>query len=97
MRSVTSMRGRPSSASGIDLEAGDPLALDVPRRADAEQGERLGDVVALRPHRRRAPQHEPDRVGMRAGLGEVALDEPSASATPTSHASGDGIAFGSTE
>ena len=58
-----------------DLEAGDALGLLVPRRAHAEQGEGLGDVVAVGAHRRRAPQHEADGPGMGAGLGEVALDE----------------------
>ena len=75
MRSVTSMRGRPSSASGIDFEAGHPLALWAPRRPDAEQGEGLGDVVAAGAHGGRAPQHQPDGGGVGAGLGEVALDQ----------------------
>ena len=58
-----------------DLEAGDALGLLVPRGAHAEQGEGLGDVVAVGAHRRRAPQHEAHRPGMGAGLGEVALDD----------------------
>ena len=45
------------------------------RGPDAEERERLGHVVALRPHRRRAPDHEPDGLGHRAVLGDVTGDE----------------------
>ena len=86
MRSVTSMRGRPSSASGTTLEAGDALGLLVPRRADAEQGQGLGDVVAAGAHGGGAPQHEADRGrgGCRSRRGG-ARRARSASAEPTSH------------
>ena len=89
---------RPSELGERDgLDAGDASGLVVPARADAEERERLGHVVALRPHRRGAPDHEPDGLGHRAVLGDVAVDELVGESTPTSHASGDGNDFGSTE
>ena len=68
MRTVTSMRGRPSSASGHDLDARHALRLRVPRRPHAEQREDLGHVVALRAHRGGAPGDEADHPRQRAGL-----------------------------
>ena len=95
---VTSIRGRPSSASGIGLDADDAARLRLPQGPDAEQRQRLGDVVALGAHRRRAPDHQPDRSRVGAVLGEVARRRSaSARRRPTSQASGDGSAFGSTE
>ena len=44
------------------LEARHPPRLLVPDGSDAEQGEYLGDVVALRPHGRRAPDHDADAL-----------------------------------
>ena len=98
MRTVTSMRGRPSSSARHDLEAGDPPRRVVPDRPAAEQREDLGDVVALGTHRRRAPDGQADAD---AGTSPVSArwraSSESASATPDVPASGDGIAFGSTE
>ena len=42
------------------LEADDPPGLRLPDGPDAEQGEGLGHVVALRAHGRGTPQHQPD-------------------------------------
>ena len=61
MRTVTSIRGRPSSATRHDLEAGDPARGVVPHRPAAEQRQHLGDVVALGAHRRGAPHGQADR------------------------------------
>ena len=61
---------------GHDLEALDPAGVLVPDGADAEQGQRLGDVVALGAHVGGAPHDEPDGAGVVAGLGQVALDQP---------------------
>ena len=72
---MTSIRGRPSSASGMTSIPVDPRGLRVPRRPDAEQRQDLGDVVALRAHRRRAPRHEPDHLRQLAGLGAMAVEE----------------------
>ena len=60
MRSVTSMRGRPSSASGIASRPTTRRDSASHTGPDAEQGQRLGHVVALGAHERRAPQHEAD-------------------------------------
>ena len=88
---MTSTRGRPSSASGMGSSPATRPRLRLPDRPDAEQGQRLGDVVALGAHRRGAPQHEADRVGVgarpRRGGARAARRR---AATPTSHASGDG-------
>ncbi len=73
MRTVTSMRGRPSSASGIDLEAGDPARRLVPdrparRAAPAPRRCRRPAVrIALVPHTDR-----PTERGYVAGVGAVA-------------------------
>ena len=75
MRTVTSMRGRPSSASGHDLDARHAPGLRMPRRPHAEQREDLGDVVALRAHRGGAPGDEADHPRQRAGLGQVAVEQ----------------------
>ena len=76
IRTVTSMRGRPSSASGDRLETGHPPRGVVPHRPDAEQCEHLGDVVARRPHRRGAPHRQPDRrAGTSPVSAQVALDQ----------------------
>ena len=48
MRTVTSMRGRPSSSSGIALEPDHAARLGVPDRPHAEQREDLAGVVAVR-------------------------------------------------
>ena len=58
------------------LEALDPAGVGVPEGSHAEQGEDLGDVVALGAHVGRAPHHEADGAGIRAGLGHVAFDQP---------------------
>ena len=77
MRRVTSTRGRPSSASGTTSRPFTRWLSLVPAGPDAEQGQRLGDVVARRAHGGRPPQHEARRcVGYGARLGEVALHEP---------------------
>ena len=57
------------------LDPGDPCVLRVPDRAHAEQGQDLGHVVALGPHRRRAPGDEPDHAGQLAGVALVALEQ----------------------
>ena len=75
MRSVTSMRGRPSSSSGHHLEAGDAPGRVVPGGPAAQQRERFRDVVALGAHRARAPDRQADRTRIGAGVGEVARDE----------------------
>ena len=62
IRTVTSMRGRPSSASGIGSRLVDPARRLVPDRPDAEQREHLGDVVAGGAHRGGAPHRQPDRL-----------------------------------
>jgi len=75
MRTTTSMRGRPSSARRDGLDAGEASRLLVPAGPDAEERERLGDVVALRAHGRCAPDHEADGLGRGAVLGDVTGDE----------------------
>ena len=69
------MRGRPSSASGMASTPVDPSGLGLPHRPDAEQGERLGDVVALGAGGGGAPQDQPDRVGVRPLLGQVPFEQ----------------------
>ncbi len=57
------------------LQAGDATRGGVPDRPHAQQPQRLSDVVAGRAHRRGAPDHQTDRVGVLAVVGDVALDE----------------------
>ncbi len=76
MRTVTSIRGRPSSAERDRPRCPVTRArLRVPARPHAEQGEDLGHVVALGAHRRRAPGDEPDHPRQRAGLVAVAVEQ----------------------
>ena len=82
MRTVTSMRGRPSSASGIGVETDDPARHLVPARAHAEERQHLGDVVARRAHRRRAPHRETDRPRPLAGVGAVPGEQVVGEALP---------------
>jgi hypothetical protein len=56
---------------GDDGEARHAARRVVPHGAAAEQPEDLGDVVALRAHRRRAPDREADAARVRAGVGPV--------------------------
>ena len=74
MRTVTSIRGRPSSASGIDLDADDAAVLLLPDRPHAEQRQDLGHVVAVGAHGAGAPDADADRLGIGARLGAVALE-----------------------
>ena len=76
MRTVTSMRGRPSSSRSIASRPVTRRRRLVPDGADAEQREDLGDVVAGRAHRARAPHGQADaaRVGL-AVVGAVALEQ----------------------
>ena len=77
MRRVTSTRGRPSSASGMTSRPVTRWLSLVPHGPDAEQGQRLGDVVARRCAWRPCPTARARRcVGTVPGLGDVALDEP---------------------
>ena len=73
MRTVTSMRGRPSSSSGHDLEAGDPPRRLVPDRPAAEQ--RAATSAMSSPcgaHRARCPRRSrPTDARVLAGVGEV--------------------------
>ena len=80
-----------------DLEAGDPARRVVPDRPAAEQRQDLGDVVALGAHRGRAPHRQADRLRVSPVSVRYRGTSESASAWPTSHASRDGIALGSTE
>ena len=73
MRSVTSIRGRPSSLERDHLQAGHPARGLVPRGPDAEQRQHLGRVVALGAHRRRAPGHQADHLRQLAGVVQMAL------------------------
>ena len=75
MRTVTSIRGRPSSSSGIDVQAGDPARLGVPRGPHAEQREDLARVVAGGAHRGRAPDDDADRLGELVVAGEQRVGE----------------------
>ena len=68
---MTSIRGRPSSLGGHDLEAGDPPRRLVPARPAADQRQDLGQVVALGAHRRGAPHGEPDAARVGPGVGQV--------------------------
>ncbi len=60
---------------GIGFESGHPAGFLLPLRPDAEQGERLGGVVAPGAHGRGSPQHEAHGAGRPARLGDVALDQ----------------------
>ena len=85
---MTSTRGRPSSASGMTSRPVDPPGLLVPHRPHAEQGERLGDVVALGAHGGRAPHDEADGARVRSPVSaRWRSTSRSARARPTSHAS----------
>ena len=57
------------------LQPDDAARRLVPGRQHAEQGEDLGDVVARGAHGRGAPDREPDRGRVLAGLVEVALQQ----------------------
>ena len=57
------------------LEPDHAARLGVPDRAHAEQREDLARVVAVGAHRRRAPHDDPDRLGVRAVLVEVAAQQ----------------------
>lgn len=57
------------------LQAGDAAGGVVPDGADAEQGERLGDVVACGAHRARTPQGQADGGGPVSVVGAVPLQE----------------------
>ena len=61
IRTVTSIRGLPSSASGDRLEADDAARRVVPHRPNTQQRKHFGDVVARGAHRRRAPHRQADR------------------------------------
>jgi hypothetical protein len=61
---TTSMRGRPSSSSGMQLCAADP-AVAVDARLRADQGQGLGDGATLVLHVVRAPEHQGDGLGQR--------------------------------
>ena len=60
---------------GYDAQLVDPARRLVPLRADAEQRQHLGDVVAGGAHRAGAPHREADRLGVAAGVVEVALHQ----------------------
>ena len=72
MRTVTSMRGRPSSASGIGSRLDHPARRVVPDRPDTQQRKHFGDVVARGAHGRGAPDRQPDRLRPVAVVGAVA-------------------------
>ena len=90
---------RPAQLGERDrLQAGDPAGRLVPDRADAEQRQHLGDVVAGGPHRRGAPHRQPDRARAtrRCRRGSArAASRPSPARSP--RPAGTGTAFGSTE
>ena len=71
MRSVTSMRGRPSRSSGIDRQILNAARLRIPDRLHAEQRQHLGDVVALGSHLRRAPGADADHLRVAALFREM--------------------------
>ena len=84
---MTSTRGPAQLVQRHDLEAGHPAGRVVPDRPAAEQREHLGDVVALGPHRARAPDGQPDRArATRRCRSRCRASSESASATPTSQA-----------
>ena len=58
-----------------DREAGDAARRLVPLRAYADEGEHLGDVVALRAHRGRTPDGEADAARVLARVGQVAFEQ----------------------
>ncbi len=58
-----------------DLEAGDPVRGAVPERPRADQGQRLGDVVAAGAHVGGAPGRQRQRARPVAVLLDVALDQ----------------------
>ena len=74
MRTVTSMRGRPSSASGITSTPTSAAILVLPDGPHAEQGEDLGHVVAVGAHGAGAPDADADRLGIAAGLVAMTLE-----------------------
>ena len=87
------MRGRPSSARSITSRPGDAAGRLVPDRADPEQREDLGDVVAGRAHRADVPQtlSPTDCAGRRRrGRGGSArpATRPSPARSPTPAATG---------
>ena len=57
------------------LEPADPPRRLVPVRPNAQQRQHLGDVVAGGAHRGGAPHRQPDRLGVAAGVVEVALQQ----------------------
>ena len=75
MRTVTSIRGRPSSCGRDDLDAGHAARLARPHRPHAEQREDLGGVVALGAHGARAPGDEADHPRQLAVVCDVALEQ----------------------
>ena len=87
MRTVTSIRGRPSSASGVTSKPVTRRDASSQTGRHAEQRQHLGDVVALGAHRGGAPHGQPDRRRVGAGVGAgAARPATSASAAPTSQA-----------
>ena len=67
--------GAVEQAERQDLDAGNPVRGAVPQRARAEQGERLGEVVAAGAHVGGAPGRQRHRARPVAVLLNVALDQ----------------------
>ena len=82
IRTVTSIRGRPSSASGIASRPVDPPGRLVPDREHAHQGQHLADVVSAGPHGGGAPDRQPDRLRVGTGLVRCRCSSDSAIACP---------------
>ena len=75
MRTVTSMRGRSSTDSGIGSMPIDAAVGVVPHRLHAEQGQHLGDVVAAGAHVAGAPDHQGHAFGIVAGAFAMTADQ----------------------
>ena len=77
MRQTTSMRGRPSSASGIDLDARAAAGSPPARRGRTPSSAKTcGDVVAVGAHRAGAPDAEADAAPGSAPVSrQVALEQ----------------------
>ena len=66
----------------LHLQPGHAPRLGVPHGAHPEECQHLRDVVAVRAHRRGAPQHDRDRGRRDALLLDVARDQPVGEALP---------------
>ena len=58
-----------------DLQSLHATALGLPSGPDSEQVQDLGDVVAVGPHGRCAPDHQPDHFRVGAFLREVLVQQ----------------------